>query len=80
MRETKVSSTIQVSSLAHWERFLCPFVSARDRASNGISKATIEETEREKKRELVVRKRERRDSINSTEKEEARSKQVFMEN
>lgn len=50
MRETKVSSTIQVSSLAHWERFLCPFVSARDRASNGISKATIEETEREKKR------------------------------
>lgn len=41
MRETKVSSTIQVSSLAHWERFLCPFVSARDRASNGISKATI---------------------------------------
>lgn len=65
MRETKVSSTIQVSSLAHWERFLCPFVSARDRASNGISKATIEETEREKKRELVVRKRERQDSINS---------------
>ena len=38
------------------------------------------ETEREKKRELVVRIGEKENSINSREKEEARSKQVFMEN